>query len=375
MDHTKNPNLNLTEALEHRILHGLSCEWENAWESLNRAQRARFHKPLFALRNIKDRWGYWTGERNEICLGRRLVLNYSWCAVRETLLHEMAHQFAEQVLRAQHEAPHGPSFRAACDILKANPKASGQYPPLDEVIMDEQSDPEDRILVRIKKLMSLAQSQNQHEAEAAMAKAHQLIRKHNLELISQNDQRQFVSIFVGKPALRHFGEEYHLSNLLQTYYFIFGIWVPAYVLVKGKMGRVLEITGTAQNVRIAAYVYDFIKHFIEAQWARYNQEKGLDRFRKTDFSIGIIKGFASKLKQQNGMKQPEKNRHGIIKIGDPLLQEYTEYRYPRVLSVKGGRTNNHMEVLNDGIKAGRQLIIHKGISKTGSDRRLLGFTG
>ena len=105
-------------------------------------------------------------------LSRNVVLNHSWDAVREILLHEMAHQFAEQVLGASNEPPHGPKFKRGCYLLRANPSASGNYRPLDELIFDDSTGPEDKIMVRVKKLMALARSKNQHGAEAAMAKAH-----------------------------------------------------------------------------------------------------------------------------------------------------------------------------------------------------------
>jgi hypothetical protein len=91
-----------------------------------------------------------------------------------------------------------------------------------------------------------------------MTKAHELIARHNIELNRHEDRRQFISIFIGSPALRHPREDYHLANLLQDYYFISGIWVSAYVIKKAKMGRVLEISGTMQNLKIAEYVHDFI---------------------------------------------------------------------------------------------------------------------
>ena len=123
-------------------------------------------------------------------------------------------------------------------------------------------------MLRIKKLMALAQSQNQHEAEAAMAKAHQLIGKYNVDLLTHEENRDFVSVFVGKPALRHFREEYALARLLTDFYFVFGIWMPAYVVDKGKMGSVLEISGTVQNTKIAHYVYDFVNQSARRRIAR-----------------------------------------------------------------------------------------------------------
>ncbi len=371
MPQKKHRNILIQEELEHRILHGLACEWENALWALEPSLRNSISKPLFSLRDMKTRWGYWSGEKNEICLNRNLVLNHSWDAVCEILLHEMAHQLTEKVFHCTDASPHGQVFKKTCFLLRANPKASGDYRPLDEQVSKDSPNPEDKILIRVKKLMALAQSQNQHEAEAAMAKAHELILKYNVDLLARDDPRHFLSIFLGKLALRHFREDYSLSNLLQTYYFVYGIWVPAYVMEKGKMGRVLEISGTVQNIRMASYVHDFIKHFIDIQWDLYNRGKGLNRYRKTDFAVGVIEGFRSKLNIRKSAEGAGKNQHGLIQINDPLLTEHFNYKHPKTMSVKGKILRNNRHILKDGVDIGKKLVIYKGISKKGTDRRLL----
>ncbi len=68
------------------------------------------------------------------------------------------------------------------------------------------------------------------------------------------------------------------------------------------MGRVLEISGTLQNVKIASYVYDFVHNYINSSWAIYNKNKKHSRYRKTDFATGIIDGFTSKLSHQKESK-------------------------------------------------------------------------
>jgi len=158
-----------TAELERRILYGLSLEWEAALWVLPPPVRRRMAKPLFTLENLSSRLGYWHPERAEIGLSRRLVLDYGWDSVREVLLHEMAHQMADQVLAAGAETPHGPKFHEACRLLRANPEASGRFRPLAERLQDEPLSDEDRRLLRIRKLMALAQSRNRNEAEAAMA--------------------------------------------------------------------------------------------------------------------------------------------------------------------------------------------------------------
>ena len=367
----KKKHIIIQEELERRILHGLASEWENALSVLHPSDREKLRKPLFRIRDIKGKWGYWSGEKKEICLRRNFVLNYPWKAICEILLHEMAHQLAEQVLGAHDESPHGPKFKKACYLLRANPKASGNYRPLGEQVSNDLPNPEDKIMLRVKKLMALAQSQNQHEAESAMAKAHEFIAKYNLDLLARDEDRRFVTVFVGTPALRHFREDYHLASLLQDYYFVFGIWVSAYVLDKGKMGNVLEISGTIQNVKIASYVYDFVQRFIDSQWHKYNKNKRLNRYRRTDFAVGIIEGFRSKLKSQAKEKKEIKDRFGLVRIGDPLLKKHIDYKYPRIARVRGRVLRKDKNVLKDGMSVGKGLVISKGITEKGRSESII----
>jgi hypothetical protein len=367
---SKDKNNVLQQNLERRMLHGLACEWENALWVLDPSYRKRLRKPIFSLGDLKNKWGSWTGEKREICLSRDLVLKHPWDAVQEVLKHEIAHQFAQELLGADGEPPHGPTFMKACQLLRANPKASGEYKPLDERILGDSTNLEDKILVRIKKLMALAQSKNQHEAEAAMAKAHKLIEKHNIDLLKRDEDRHFISVFVGKPACRHFREENDLANLIQDFYFVHGIWVPAYVLEKGKRGNVLEITGTIQNVRIASYVHEFVKRYVDAQWVKYNGNKGLNRYRKSDFAVGIIEGFRSKLKSQRSKKRA-KGKLSLIKVEDPLLKKHVSFRYPRTTSIRQKGLRRDRNVLNDGRRLGKNLVISKGIEEKRRGKRLL----
>ncbi len=355
--------------LERRVLHGLALEWETARWVLPAKQQKVMRPPLFSLRDMKDRWGFWSGEKREIALSRALVLYHSWDAVREVLLHEMAHQMAEEVLGAFGDPPHGPTFDAACTLLRANPRASGRFIPLDERIAQQPTHSDDRILRKVKKLLALAGSHNRHEAEAAMGRAHALIAKYNVHLIAQDDQRSFVTAFVGRAALRHRPEDYSLAHLLQDHYFVRGLWVPAYVPAKGKMGRVFEISGTLSNVQMASYVYDFVSRFIEQEWQEYNVNKGLNHLRGSDFAVGVIDGFRLKLKEPP-LAEPEKSP-ALMKIDDPQLTDYMADRYPRTRKFLRGGTRRDPQVVKDGRQIGEKMVIAKGISSTAGNRGLV----
>ncbi|MBW1813009.1 MAG: DUF2786 domain-containing protein [Deltaproteobacteria bacterium] len=360
------------KALERNILHGLSCEWEAALYFLKPDQRINFKKPLFSLKKMKSRLGYWSAEKHEICINRYFVLNHQWDSIREVLYHEMAHQFADQVLHTQNETPHGSAFQEACHLLRANPKASGHYQSLHERVQSGTLESDDRIMLRIRKLMALSESSNQHEAQAAMSKVHELILKYNIRLLELNENRNFENIFIGTPMLRHPREEYFIANLLQDFYFVQGIWISAYVIEKNKMGRVLEINGTAQNIRIASYVYDFIKQYIHSKWIEYNKELSLNRYRKSDFSVGIVEGFRTKLESQQRTKKTVDGSPYPVRIEDPLLTKYFSHRYPYVHRFRKNTSGDHENIFNDGKKIGKKMVIYKGIHEKIKNRiRLL----
>ncbi len=357
--------------LERRILYGLSCQWETFLWDLDMPIKKAMQKPLFSIRDMNGKLGCWLGDEREIRLSRNLVMNHPWDSVCEVLRHEMAHQMADQIFRARHEKPHGPAFQRCCRLLRAEPRASETYPTLRERLAGNSADPRDKIMSRVKKLLALAESSNTHEAEAAMMKAHELISKYNIDLIRANERREFMSIFLGKPALRHWREDYHLASLIQDFYFVQGIWVPAYVLDKEKMGRVLELSGTVRNLKIAEYVFEFVRRYIDSRWLEYKRGKKLNRYRKTDFAVGVIQGFRDKLETQRyESASGETLVTDLVSARDPLLREYLKYKHPRTSSIRRKMSKQDEEVRLDGVGIGRELVISEGITENRKGRVL-----
>jgi hypothetical protein len=354
----------IQSSFDRQILRGLLAEWENALWLLPETLRRSIQRPIFAIRDMPTRLGCWSREKREITLSRDMVYDHPWDDVKEVLLHEMAHQVAHEGLQATLEPDHGGGFRRACRLLRANPAASGSYRPLHvRLHQAEELDDRDRIVVRIHKLMALAESSNPNEAKAAMRKAHELISRHNVNQIARGADQDYHSIFLGTPRLRHFREAYHLAHLLQDYYFVQGIWIQAWVVEKGRMGRVLEISGTRKNVRIADYVHAAICHYIDDAWADYRREKDLNRHRKTDFAVGIIEGFKATLKQSSAAASRGVDTHLPARMEDPALTRYLTHRYPHVRSFSRRGPGHDAGVLADGRKSGRRLVIARGIPR------------
>ncbi len=359
---------------EGRILHGLLCEWECARRMLDPAVGRHLDPPLFLLVDSASRWGSWSADRREIRLSRSLVFRHPWEAVREVLFHEMAHQLADEVLGAGGEAPHGPLFHQACGLLGAEPQASGRFPLASERVRQAAAGGNDRQLRRIRKLLALAGSSNPHEAEAAMFKAHQLMAGRETTARVSGQPREFFSVFVGRPALRHYRAFYHLAALLRDFYFVMPIWVPAYVIEKGRMGRVLEISGTASHLRTAAYVHAFIQRVIAEEWARFVRRAAPGRCGRDLFGVGVVEGFRTRL---------EAGRRGtgaiastaLVAANDPALERYFKCRHPRTARVGQAALLAHRRALDAGREVGCRLVVSQPAAEIGSAGGLLPGAG
>lgn len=350
--------------MERRILQGLSCEWEAAVEALPYAHRRCMQKPMFRLGDMDTTLGYWSSDRRLICISRRLALESPWGDVREVLFHEMAHQLADQLPGGRRETAHGDGFRQACLLLGADPAATVRKLPPSRRVFDPSTSHPDPVAEKVRKLLALSGSENHHEARAALAKAHRLIERHNLPSPRPRRNSDFVSLFLGEPALRHPRQDYHLAALLLEYHFVEGVWVSAFVLNKGKMGRVLEISGTPSNVRIAAYVHDCVQRYIATRWRRYRRHHPKGR-RRTDFAVGVVEGFRETLERARAGNPAPSSSRLPVPAKDPALGEYLARRHPHTTRVRKNRLSVDASVWAEGKRQGRRLVVRKAVESDG----------
>jgi hypothetical protein len=355
--------------LERVIVQGLACEWDQASAALPPLVRRRLQRPLFAIKDFEHRWGTWSRDKQEISLSRELVRDHAWGDVRDVLLHEMAHQVADQALDGLNEPPHGPAFHTACGMLGADPRASGASPTLRQRLDLATNGDSDRDTRRIRKLLRLAGSPNRHEAEAAMLKAHELMARYTREMIAANAPREYMSVFVGDPALRHARSFYYLAALLRDFYFVLPVWVPAYVVPRGRMGRVLEISGTPKNVQTAGRVAALIAAVARREWHPSAIGRGA---RFDDFVLGILEGFRTRLKAvATAPVKGATTGKALQQVVDPGLRDYGRQRYGRLVYRAGAPSRMDVRAREAGRRVGRAIVLAEdGVDRVSSTARL-----
>src|SRR3954469_10017373 len=134
-----------------------------AFEHLNGSLfRFKLRPPAFELVDSVERLGRWVPIHRTLELSRELLVKHGWGVLEEVLKHEMAHQYVDEVLGVKDEPAHGPAFRRICEERGIDARAAGA-----PVAPDEHA--KSPVLERIAKLLALAESPNEHEAQAAMS--------------------------------------------------------------------------------------------------------------------------------------------------------------------------------------------------------------
>jgi predicted SprT family Zn-dependent metalloprotease len=361
--HTANAS-NDVHAMDAALERAWLLQLQKTWNELNHAHfRGAMTPPALVLSHVATRLGLWKGVDRKIEISRKLCAERPWGMVVEVLKHEMAHQYVEEALKISDEAAHGPTFRALCERLGIDGSAMGM-PAESEDSAENQAHA--KLLQRISKLLALAESQNRHEAEAAMAAAQKLMLAHNIDTASAH-RRGYVFKHLGAVKGRCLEPERRIAALLSAHFFVEVIWVHSFDPKTAKTGRVLEICGRPENLAMAEYVHGFLTHKSEQLWREHQKAHGTLGRERLAFLSGVIQGFAETLRQ----KQKLNAEQGLVWKGDVDLTKYYRARHPYVRMTRNKGASGNAR--GDGKAAGRGIILHRPMHAHGSGTtKLLG---
>ena len=367
------------ENLERRMLERLKYEWRRIYHDLSYADHVlakQLPVPSMVIVDMNSCLGQYLPDLQEIRLNRTLLMNGRWDSVCEVLRHEVAHHMAGLYPEYQLQPPHGDIFKECCRKINANPRASGTYKTLEQRVWEDAENEPDRIMVKVKKLMGLAASKNRFEAAAAAAKANQLISRYNIDLIRHDKPRNFESIILTEPVLKRSQSACLAAVILQTFYFVETVWTTSYIVSKGRVGYVLEITGTVTNIKIADYVFNYILRYAESSWLEYKKSHPSCR-SKSGYMSGVVEGFREKLIKQKmeavAQTTADHDLNALIPTGDKRLAQHFHMRYPRLQTDSLVQSSASRSAYESGKEQGRNLNVSKGITSHGGDSgRMIG---
>lgn len=322
--------------------------------------RAALCRPGIRIGAGGGKLGEWDSHNRIITIAARHILEHPWERVLETLRHEMAHQYVDEVLRLPGVPPHGEAFAKACRILRVDPAAKASGADLGS--LETSRDDQDRILARVKLLLALARSPNEHEAANAMRMANRYLLRYNLDLAQAETDRTYRTRFVGKCSSRIQEYEYTLANILQDHFFVQVIWTFSYDPVADRTGRILQVYGTPENLEMAEYVHHYVMHLAACLWAE--RRKATRRGGKLQYLAGLVRGLKEKLDSQ---KATLKEEEGLIWLGDSKLTAYYRHMNPYIRSTSCSGVSRG-DRFKAGLKDGREITIHRGVGGSARQR-------
>jgi hypothetical protein len=340
----------LNEELERAAVHAIVRTWEDLNGQLFKFQLRR---PAIMLVDSSARLGLWHGGLRVIEIARSLLTDHGWGVLVEVLKHEMAHQYVDEVLGQPDDSMHGSVFRRVCEERGIDSSAAG-VPAAAEV---GQGDVDQHMLERVAKLLALAESSNEHEAQAAMSAAQRLMLKYNIDLAISGRQPAHAFAHLGEPTGRVSEAQRILAGILGDHFFVQSIWVPVWRALEGKRGSVLEICGSAANLELAEYVHAFLNLTAERLFREYRKTASGRSAKRLTFIAGVMAGFRDRLERERKKSKAE----GLVWVGDAALDDFFRKRHPRIRWTRYA-VGHGSEAYARGREAGAKIVLHRGIS-------------
>ena len=299
-------------------------------------------------------------DKPTICVAKRLMYEAKQRVLREVIQHELAHyiDWKQNNKSKQWAGGHTPQFKKICakygfisDEAKINvPKRNNE---LEGDLRSEE------LISKIKKLLTLGSSHNEYEAE--LAKANQLLLKHNLNFVSNKDHEEVYTSKVLSVGLKN-SKYRSIVEILQK----FNVY-PVWCTKPGGRRHTVEVSGSRASVEIAEYVAKFLDAEFERLWKATRKEKCLyGLVAKNNFFRGLSDGFLSKIEDatEEVYKEQPESCTALAKIeGDLEVRAKMAYNGLRTArGLNGGCFDSG--AYGSGYEVGKRLSIHKVVKST-----------
>ena len=371
---------------ERRWTHALYREFDNACYQY----RVSLRRPFIRIDTSRGRWGMWDGTSRIMGISRHLIETYRWDAVIDVLKHEMAHMIVnENFLNPSHV--HDESFSRAARMLGVAPWACASEEQMAELYhkheIERENPPDDRLTQKVKKLLALANSPNEHEALLAIQRVKEIYASHNLSQLADRKPGKYVYTILHHHQKRIPQYQSTIASILASHFFVEVIHSHLYDAASFAHYKVIEILGTIDNVKMAEYVYFYLYNNLPVLWDAYKRSHGASSLRsKNSYYLGVLLGFRQKLDKQAEAPPPrtgpqasaalpldcheimptphlpEATQRQLIEVAKRELNTFVRTRFPR-LSMRGSaRSYTDPTTFHAGLREGGKLSLHRGIT-------------
>jgi len=316
----------------------------------------------------------------------KLFRNFELGAFEYVLRHEIAHQIVSEIFDMDaHGISHGEAWERACKLVNIIPKRCSSSTFLSQFKGSSKSD----MVEKVSKLLIHGNDSGctEHEAEAFMSKAKELMLRHDI-VMGESDQtdRVFVKRPFGLNYKRFPAWMWTLGRLLESNYNVKNI--RTYFYKDDVKYLRLELFGEPSNLDIAEYVGHALMAQAEVLYDKFRKERALEvktirerdgknayigtKISKAAFMDGLLNGYSSTLRQskKETLEKITAEDGQVIPMYDSnLLKELHGKAYSNMTftstagSCGAGR--------GAGMKAGKGMKLAKGVNSNGNRQRQL----
>ena len=221
----------------------------------------------------------------------------------------------------------------------------------------------DRIYEKIKKLLALANSSNEHEARSAAAMANKMMVAHNITMQEVKTDRNYEESVIEESSKRS-QESKFIMNLMQRYFF-----VETYCERSRKTKTTKTVfVGTPENVEIASYIYDFLIGAFRSSWEVFKKENNLKASSKQSYYFGLWKGLGE---QFEAAKTEVETETGLVVVKDSEIQKWMKSQGTNVTQRSAKVATRDQGSVEAGREAGRNMEIRRGIGESNNSNRTI----
>lgn len=220
---------------------------------------------------------------------------------------------------------------------------------------------DNKVLDKVRKLLSLAESDNENEARIAMERANELLLRHNLSMQDVESHTDIIERTTGEEFQFSKAEDKFVISLLRQFFFVRAIYSAkptGQVNSAGQRVRMqtLSFVGLPQNTEIAVFTYFYLVTSYRRLWLEYKRANGASEKARQAYYLGLTSSIEERL---TAKKKQVETETGLVWVGDQAIAKYLSKM--NLQSKGASKIYGNSQAQQAGAEAGKTLNLLQGL--------------
>jgi hypothetical protein len=343
------------------------CQLSREYDDICYQYGIHLRPPILTISMNSKQMGSWSAVDRTLTLSHFLIAEYPWATTLQVLKHEIAHQICSEIHRRD-DIGHGSLFREACTRIGLAPAfhrpSADLAQGLHTIPSGSTSTRQGRhIIDKVRKLLALGGSDNEHEAALAVRRATELLARHRLDFdaLAEEAKLEHRTINTGIQTLP--AHRRTICAILEACFSVRVICASLYDPHKNVSLRTIEVLGREEQVAIAEHCYHFLENRLQTLWNKNRSSfTGSGRIAKKSYYLGLLAGFRQTLERSQTTAPADLSStppSGLpARRVQQALENFVAFHFPRLRTMRRQGGAFHNAAYQEAIAAGRKLTLH-----------------